>query len=476
MKTNKSISLFTVSITTLFLICGCEDFIELEAPRTETVRETVFSTDETATAAMNGVYTSFLPYLSLFGGTLEPSAGLLSDEFLTSTQVLVFPEMFLNAVQPNNTTLASTFWSGPYNALYNTNSVIEGVTESVDLTADVRDQLRGEALFMRAFLHFYLVNLFGPIPYVDSTDIERNTNLSRTHPSQVYQGIIEDLREAGDLMYRDFDFTDGDRVRANAFAAYALLARSYLYTEDWSNAESSATSVIDQSDLFTLDPLENVFLATSQESILQLASIGLFFNENISPLGDMFTITSTPGSDGLDGFSWLRPESLAVFRSTSDLRINNWLGVFDPSGDSLVFPSKYKNRRFTEVNPKENTVLLRLAEQYLIRAEARARLSNLAGAIADVDVIRARAGVTLIADSIPTILQDDLISLIWEERQRELFAEGGHRWFDLKRTGRADEILSVVKGEDWQPTDVLLPIPESEIGRNANLLPQTAGY
>ena len=119
-------------------------------------------------------------------------------------------------------------------------------------------------------------------------------------------------------------------------------------------------------------------------------------------------------------------------------------------------------------------MVLRLAEQYLIRAEARAMQNNLQGAISDMDVIRQRAGIDLIADIDPGIDREALLDLILEERKKELFAEWGHRWLDLKRSGTVSAVLGPIKPL-WQDTDALFPIPGEEREKNSNLT-QNEGY
>src|SRR5690606_19066848 len=110
------------------------------------------------------------------------------------------------------------------------------------------------------------------------------------------------------------------------------------------------------------------------------------------------------------------------------------------------------------------------AEQYLIRAEARAQLSNIAGAQADLNKIRIRAGLgETLASS-----QNELLTAILQERRFELFTEHGHRFFDLKRTGNLDNVLGSKPG--WNTTDRLFPLPEKELLLNPNLLPQNPGY
>jgi hypothetical protein len=117
--------------------------------------------------------------------------------------------------------------------------------------------------------------------------------------------------------------------------------------------------------------------------------------------------------------------------------------------------------------------VFRLAEQFLIRAEARAHLDKITGANsakADLNMIRDRAGLP------PTVAstKEEMLAAILQERRMELFVEWGHRWFDLKRTGKASEVLSVLKPR-WDPTDVLYPIPYNELQLNPNMM-QNAGY
>ena len=107
----------------------------------------------------------------------------------------------------------------------------------------------------------------------------------------------------------------------------------------------------------------------------------------------------------------------------------------------------------------------------MIRAEARAHLRNFEGARQDLNRIRNRAGLgNVTVDSL-----EGLLDAILKERQVELFAERGRRWFDLKRQGKASEVLAPIKS-NWQETDVLLPIPGPELEINPNLLPQNPGY
>ena len=133
-------------------------------------------------------------------------------------------------------------------------------------------------------------------------------------------------------------------------------------------------------------------------------------------------------------------------------------------------PYKYKQTAATE-SSQEYTIILRLEEQYLIRAEARTFNGDNAGAQQDLNITRNRAGLP----NTTATTQDELKAAILQERRLEFFTEQSHRWFDLKRTGNAASVLSPIK-PGWQNRDILFPLPEAELLLNENLLPQNAGY
>ncbi|UII80286.1 RagB/SusD family nutrient uptake outer membrane protein [Flagellimonas sp. CMM7] len=461
--------LIVIIVINLFELLSCEDFVEVETPRNEIVSANVFNNDATAISAISGIYSNMINgnLLSFSSTAMDKFGGLSADEFFSNASSDLEQQFALNALLPTNGQLASTFWGDLYEQLVNANAIIEGLEESTQLTPSVKEQLEGEAKFIRAFYHFYLVNMFGPVPVVTSTNVEVNNTASRIPIEQVYEQILIDLLDAEELMENNFDTANGERVRPNRGTAQALLARVYLYVENWAKAEEYATNLINNTALYGLESnLNNVFLANSVEAIWQLKPNT---PENfITPQAARFILTTAPSNRGLtvaltnDLFNAFEP---------GDLRQINWIGTVEDGG-TFYFPFKYKN---VTIAFEEYSVVFRLAEQYLIRAEARAQQNNLPRAIEDLDLIRQRAGLTLITDTNPGILQSDLLLAIEQERRVEMFTEWGHRWFDLKRTGRADAILGPKK-INWESTDVLYPISEAEILENPNLLPQNDGY
>jgi hypothetical protein len=221
---------------------------------------------------------------------------------------------------------------------------------------------------------------------------------------------------------------------------------------------------------FLMEPnLDNVFLIPSKEAILQLQPLagdntkdGSFYNSHL--LG------------GIPNFL-LSPSLIASFDS-SDVRLKKWIlqTVVPASGtlpaQTYSTPFKYKMGRSSSTT--EYIMVMRLAEQYLIRAEARAQQNNLAGAKSDLDAVRLRVGLS----GVTVTTKEAMLQAIAQERQLELFTEWGHRWFDLKRTGSMDSVMTrttAVKGTVWKPHFKVFPIPQTEIQANPNLV-QNPGY
>ncbi|RYZ52091.1 MAG: RagB/SusD family nutrient uptake outer membrane protein [Sphingobacteriales bacterium] len=315
-----------------------------------------------------------------------------------------------------------------------------------------------QALFTRALLHTYLASLFGSVPYITTTDYTVNMNVSRQPATEVYGLAITDLEEAVQLLPEAY-ISEG-RARVNKFAAQAVLARCYLYNGDWAEASNAASAVLNSS----LYALENdpamVFLKNSQETIWHFS-----INYEGSPTDEAlaFTLfTAPPTGTALT-------ESLINAFEPGDQRRTEWVGEVSDGADTWYYPAKYRQAT-PDAASSEYSVVLRLAEMYLVRAEARAMQGELMGALEDLNAIRARAG--LVASTATT--QQELLSAILRERRVELFTEYGHRFFDLKRAGLLDAVLGTKPG--WSATDALLPAPQNELSVNPNLGPQNTGY
>lgn len=456
-----------IIILIIFLIgslteLSCQKLIQVDPPKDTLIQKTIFQNNDIATSAVTGIYRNMasVGFSSGNNTSITSICGLTADELNSHSTNLT--EFYENQIVSSNTNVSTSLYFAPYQNIYTANTILEGLEAPNEITPPVKSQLQGEALFIRAFTYFYLVNMFGPVPLQLSSDY-RITNIAPRVPvTLVYQQIIDDLKSAEGLLKDPYVTTE--RVRPNLAAVQALMARVYLFMKDWENAEKYASLVINKTNLYNLVDLDAVFLKNSKEAIWQLMPSAVSGNSNE---GSLFILIATPINVSLNsGFA------LNGFEPNDNRKIA-WVKSFTNATGTYYFPYKYKARTPTPVT--EYSMVMRLAEQFLIRAEARTQQNNnLNGAIDDLDMIRKRAGIALIKTTNPNISPQDLLIAIQRERKVELFAEWGHRWFDLKRTETAEAVLKPIKPK-WQSTDILFPIPQAEITANHNIT-QNDGY
>ena len=454
------IIMFGMSIT------ACEDFVEISVPNDKIVSSAVFENDDTAKSAMTGIYNEL--FNATFSGGWSHSITVLADLSADVLQPInpespTYGELYQNDISPGNA-LNHNLWSSAYSIIYMVNSLLEGLDGSKGLSMETKNRLEGEARFVRAFTYFYLTNIYGDVPLVLNTDYRSNSLVPRTGSEEVEVQIFSDLERAMGLL--ETGYLEGERTHVNKSVVMAFLARVHLYHQHWSEAETWSSAVLSQTSIYgILVDLNQVFLANSQEAIWQISPIGRGNIITATNEGQAFIGTSRSAIKLADGFV----ESL----SANDKRLSKWIGHFTNPTRNFYYPYKYKDRSSIR-NITEYSMVLRLAEQYLIRAEARAMQGKLPGAISDVDKIKVRAGLLPIAEIDPGIGREALVKVIMEERKKEFFAEWGHRWFDLKRTTKAMEVLQPIKGQ-WKNTSLLYPVPEEERMKNPNL-DQNEGY
>lgn len=474
------ISILASIIAAVTSLTSCNNLLEIDPPKESVNAEVIFSSDITALSAMTGMYHDLMSATSFASGNFQSItflAGLSSDELTYNPGYL--PNSELDAFNRNDLAASNPYilslWKSLYKSIYASNTMIENLESSHSLGTDTRNQLKGEALFLRAFCHFYAANLFGDVPLVTQSDYRINSNIRRTDKATIYKRIIDDLLESKELLKEDYirsiDQKATDRARINKYAAAALLARVYLYSNDWHNAELEASFVLDNTTLYALNTnLDLAFLAnsgsqTNKEAIWQLMPVAVSAQNVNTWEGNLFVVNK-PGAYR----ATVTNDLLAAFEP-GDKRRGQWIGTFNTgSGNPVYFANKYKIKNGSVIT--EHSMVLRLAEQYLIRAEAYAMQGQFALAQADINAIRKRAGL----GDTPAADQTTLLSAISQERRVELFTEWGHRWFDLIRWNLAEVTLSPSKSPTWQATDILYPFPQTELIANSRLEPQNPGY
>lgn len=394
-----------------------------------------------------GAYTSF-QNLSYYGRSYLIFSDLAADNLGHPTDATAqeYAQIDNNAILPENGSVDG-IWTSAYEGINTANNVIAKVPSIPDMTNEEKDKALAELYFIRALNHFNLLNYFGGIPIkTTATAGTAALNVPRDASGDVYDQIIEDLTFAE----AHLDASMSTKVRASKYAATALLARVYLFEGDYLNAKEKATEVIDAG--YSLPDYADVFTDGSEESIFEIDFTELNRNR----------IAEYNFPKSLNGRREVAPTSgiVAAYES-DDLRYEATIAF----AGTLAYPIKYDDLS----KGADNVIVLRLAEMYLIRAEAEAQLNgDIASIQSDINAIRTRAGLEdTEADSYEALL------LAIEHERRIEFAFEGHRWFDLVRTGRATALLPNVKSVD----QTLFPIPLEELLTNTDPgMVQNNGY
>lgn len=446
---------------------SCRRLIEIPPnPPTAISEAQQFEDSATAMTALAGIFSypsNGSGGFAFNDGYLTICNGLASDELVFTDRF--YADMFAfytNSVTPFNS-LVSSLWAKPYNSMYAVNASIAGIGASNGLSAALKAQLTGELKTMRALLYFNLVNSFGGVPLVTVTDFRVTSVLPRAGVDEIYAHIYEDLQYAINVLPEDYP--SYEKSRPNLYTALALRAKVDLYRGKWNDAYDAASAVI-QSGFYQLDAdLNNVFLDASQEAIWHLPATGL----------GMVTAEASRfvpwGPDVIPNF--LLTTSLQNSFEPNDKRFTDWVGInlvnIDGVDQEMHYPFKYKN--ITSESPTtEFYSILRLADILLIRAEAAAHRGLPEESLADINVVRTRAGLPEIAGG----TEEALLTAVMKERRTELFCEWGNRWFDLKRTGTIDAVLGAEK-QGWQHHYALYPLSANQLQANASLQ-QNPGY
>lgn len=460
--------LTAIAIVTVMTV-SCKKLIEIPPnPPDKIPEKSVFADSANTMSAVAGIYNNFgpaIPQTKFLNSAITLCTGLTGDELIAaSTSDPDYLTLNADAITPLNGETAS-MWINAYSSLYQINACIAGVSASAGLSQSLKRQLIGEIKVDRAMYYFNLVNLFGGVPLVLSTDYNVTKSLPRASVDSVYSQLISDLTDAKNLLTANYP--SAGRARPNLYTAEALLARVYLYHGQWQNAETEASNVIN-SGLYSLNTdLSTVFLDGSNEAIWQLPC---------NPPNSFGQTTEAglfvPYAPFIVPQYSLTPDLLNAFE-TGDQRKQQWTGMntIDENGTSVnyYYPYKYKNTT-AGATPAEDYMIIRLAELYLIRAEAFAHENKTTEALADLNLIRQRAGL------LPStaVTQADILTAILHERQTELFCEWGNRWYDLKRTGTINTVLGAEK-TGWDEHYALYPVPLPEMQSNP-FLKQNPGY
>lgn len=433
----------------LLLFTNCSSFLEVD-PKSSISGDGIIKDETSANAAISGVYDALRSYYSV---NYQSIAYLSGDNVQWTGSQSQIQEFINHKVNPENGTIAST-WNGIYTTINRANNVIRAITndQGDGIPTAVKDKVLGQAYAIRGLAYFDLVRVWGGVPLIkEPTDkVGDNIGIARSTVEQTYQQVLDDLNLAEGLLN-----STTDRFAFTKKTVWALKARYYLYQKNWEKARDYATLLIDdQSNYELIAPYYAFFkndVTGTRESVFEL-----FYSTNEpNPHRAQWQPQTNGGTR-----QWAPSNPLVTLLTNASTA----------GARSVLIAKDNQNRWYGDLYYRSSgadpTYVIRIAELYLIRAEAYAELNDYNLALADLNKVRKRA---LLSDSSFTTSKSEL--LLWIENERRLeFAFEAHRWFDLVRTGRAQQVLGI--GESFR---LLLPIPYSQILADP-ALKQNPGY
>lgn len=434
----------------LLLASGCKELLDPQ-PVQQLADDRAITDAASARAATLGAYDRVQNYYQLDWPTL---GFLPADNVRFNGTLNQYLQLDQNNLSADNLLITET-WTYIYQAINSANNLVASLPGLTDplLTATEKNQLLGEAYFIRALAYFDLARGWGGVPLVltPTRSKENGQGTRRATLAATYDQVLADLTQAEALLP---DATT--RNRAGKAAARALRARLHLYRQQWPEAEAAATQVLGNSAYGLVAPYRAFSTAPflTSESVLEITFSNadpntMWNNWFPSALGGQYNFQPVPAAIALLSDPAVGGGRSALLASTT---IN---------GAAAIYGNLYSR----SAQRDDPSYVLRVAELYLIRAEARARQGKLALALADLNAVRTRAGVP----ASPAATAADLLLAIENERRVE-FAFEADRWFDLVRTGRAGAVLGVTDQKKW-----VFPIPYNDLVADPDL-EQNPGY
>lgn len=455
------------------LAAGCSNVLDVH-PVNDTDASQAITTPAGARAAVAGLYDALQDF-GYYGGQLFFFGDLSGDDVEHTGTFTTYRQIDQNDITSDNGSIEG-FWDDLYKAIGRANIVIEKVPQVQGLSAAERDDLLGQAHFVRALTYHNLVKFWGdtagsglgvPVVLVPPKDISEAGLVTRATTAEVYAQILSDLTAAETLM----DAGETDAHRATVMAVRSVRARVYLYQKNYAGAETEAEAVATTGG-YRLDSLyRRLFSADGDdtpEDIFRLHFDAVdycwegyyYLPYEVQGRGEI-----APSLNLILAYSPSFNGSPATF-DTTNVRGKWNITFFDSTDGTTKYGSKWK----TGIGA-EDIQVFRLADVLLIKAEAEARQNKLVEAEASLLPIRVRAG--LAAARLDTLTgataQARAIDIILNERRLELAMEGD-RWPDLVRTGRVQNFLPTVAA-----FQTLYPIPLNELDVAPGLV-QNPGY
>lgn len=426
-------------------LSGCEGFIDLK-PIDFPTEETFYTDLKGLEGAVIGAYDEFQSsdqYGAKFLTLMETRGdNIKNDNSGASGGITYQIEVFTET--PANSNLSGA-WLSLYTSIYRCNLILQNA-DNVEMTADQRSKIVGQAAFMRALSYFNLVRLWGKVPLITHTQtVEEARNNKRAEINDIYAQIIADLTTAKALPTA---WPEAERGRATSYAAQALLAKVYLYMGNY------------QSVINELNPIITAIKAQKQLSLVPMPQT--FPNDLKTSKDIIFAVQYLKGGVGESVHQNNRYRNndngniISLEPSEFESDADNRKALVAPTGSGQR-PGKF-NAPATNNETSADFPILRCAEVMLMYAEAANELSATPtqAAFDALNAVRENAGLQgKTAEELPT--KDAFRKAVYKERRLELALECD-RWFDIVRTKQFSEVFPGVAGYRR-----LYPVPQTEI-------------
>lgn len=455
--TNKILSICFVTMMAISLT-SCNKFLDKD-PLGQITEDEFFNSETNANAAVMGAYRSMMNSFSYGQSTL------IVPEFsaVHVRHSAVYPEYETFAsheVQAINP-WTSNMWQALYATINAANNIIDEVPKMDEsmISAEKKDYFIGEAKFIRALQYFFLVRAFERVPLkLKATKEGDDLNTPQATKEETYSQIIKDLTESIALLPTENPYSgDESRGRASHWGAKALLAKVYLYqasfTNDYKKAADLANEVIQAGGYSLVSDFSTIWTTqNTNESIFELQ----FDDQATNPLASV-------ANDNPSVLFFAKDSTVLDLYDDADKRKNF---TIKKGSNNNYFMGKFPN--FSPAS--QNVSVIRLAELYLIHAEAKARVDNSVSqaAYASLKMVQDRAGITKPISSYNGLAS--FITAVQEEKERELMFEG-ETWFDFVRTKLALKKYKTLTKEEY----MVYPIPTAQISLGGGLT-QNPGY
>lgn len=490
------------------LFTACDDYLD-EDPRDLVSPTNFFNTPAEFELAVTGLYNIYK------GNSLHGKIGL--DRYYENGADIIGPNRVFGQVEPTQAyTLSESnisaisqgggaplTWQNLYAIILNANTILEQLEQNTTISREQKDGFAAETLFLRAYAYYHLTNLWGDVPYYpNNLPISEIQMLVRTNKTQIRDEILQDLQQAQDGLSDSYG-ADG-LGRAGKWTAATLMVKIYLVQQKWQQARDKALEIINNSNHQLLDDYAAVFDPNNEFNAENIWEINFVKDINQDDWVDHFTprIRDEPKdptqrgalsaalaerNEGFTGYGLAIPipDYVNDF-PLDDLRRSSNV-VTEYLGFELNFPYMPKMWNVDQINsPRgnhgDNKIIFRLADVYLMAAEAENELSGPDNAYQYINRVRERAYEP--DQPLSGLTQESFRQAIYDERRWELGGEG-HRRMDLIRWGILQDVVRNTEYRIWNPADniqqrhILLPIPPEEFNLNPELLtsdPTNNGY